>query len=120
MTNAQFAFALEYVDDVQPLKRFYTEVLGLEIEREAPTFVQFKGASFAIASDESMTGSRDPELWWVVEDADAAFRKLSARAEVSVPLTQKPFGKCFGVKDPSGQPHYLLEFARTRPSQPVA
>ena len=120
MTNARFAFALEYVDDVQPVKRFCTEVLGLEVEREAPTFVQFKGASFAIASDESMTGRRDPELWWVVEDAEAALRDVSARAEVSLPLKQMPFGKCFGVKDPSGQPHYLLEFAQTRPSQPVA
>ena len=120
MTNARFAFALEYVPDVQPVKRFCVEVLGLEVEREAPTFVQFKGASFAIASDESMTGSRDPELWWEVDDAETSLRDVSSRAEVSMPLRQMPFGKCFGIKDPAGQPHYLLEFARSRPSQPVA
>jgi predicted enzyme related to lactoylglutathione lyase len=120
MTSARFAFALEYVDDVQPMKRFCTEVLGLQVEREAPTFVQFKDAAFAIASDESMTDSRDPELWWVVDNAEAALSEISARAEVSMPLRQMPFGTCFGVKDPSGQRHYLLEFARTRPSQSVA
>jgi hypothetical protein len=119
MTNARFAFALEYVPDVQPVKRFCVEVLGLEVEREAPTFVQFRGASFAIASDESMTGSRDPELWWLVDDAEAALGEVSPKAEVSLPLRQMPFGKCFGIKDPSGQPHYLLELAPTRPSQPV-
>jgi predicted enzyme related to lactoylglutathione lyase len=120
MTHARFAFALEYVDDIQAVKGFCTQVLGLEVEREAPTFVQFKNASFAIASDESMTGNRDPELWWVVDDADAALQDVSSRAEVSMPLRQMPFGRCFGVKDPSGQPHYLLEFATARPSQPVA
>ena len=120
MTNARFAFALQYVDDIQAVKGFYTQVLGLEVEREAPNFVQFKDAAFAIASDESMTGSRDPELWWTVDDADVAFQDLSSRAEVSLAPRQMPFGKCFGIKDPSGQPQYLLEFARTRPSQAVA
>ena len=79
MTNARFAFALEYVPDVEPTKRFCVEVLGLEVEREAPNFVQFKGASFAIASDESMTGSRDPELWWVVDDAEVALNQVSSK-----------------------------------------
>ena len=120
MTNARFAFALEYVSDVEPVKRFCVEVLGLQVEREAPTFVQFKGASFAIASDESMTGSRDPELWWVVDDAETALSQISPRAQVSMPLRQMPFGKCFGITDPAGQPHYLLEFAQARPSQAVA
>ena len=36
-----------------------------------------------------------------------------------MPLPEMPFGKCFGIKDPAGQVHYLLEFASERPSQPV-
>ena len=124
-TKAQFAFALEYVSDIDAARRFFVDVLGLEVDRDAPTFVQFKagnGASYAIASDEPMDGNqaRQPELWWVVDDADAAYRDVSARAEVSLPLREMPFGTCFGVKDPSGQVHYLLEFARQRPSQPVS
>jgi hypothetical protein len=30
-----------------------------------------------------------------------------------------PFGKCFGIKDPNGEVHYVLEFAQQRPSQQV-
>jgi catechol 2,3-dioxygenase-like lactoylglutathione lyase family enzyme len=124
-TEAQFAFALEYVSDLDAAKRFFVDVLGLEVDRDAPTFVQFKagnGASYAIATDEPMDGNpgRAPELWWTVEDVEAAFREMSARAEVASPLRQMPFGTCFGVKDPAGQVHYLLEFARERPSRAVS
>jgi catechol 2,3-dioxygenase-like lactoylglutathione lyase family enzyme len=123
--TAQFAFALEYVSDVDATKRFFVDVLGLIVDREAPTFVQFKsanGATYAIASDDPMDPrqGRAPELWWVVDDAEAAFREMSATSEVSMPLRQMPFGTCFGIKDPAGQVHYMLEFARQRPSEAVA
>lgn len=114
----KFGFAIRYVTDIDAARKFYVDVLGLPVERQAPTFVQF--SSFAIASDQSMTGSRELELYWLVDDADAAFRELSRRAEVSLPLKQLPFGKVFGIRDPSGQPCYVLELARDRPSQPVA
>jgi catechol 2,3-dioxygenase-like lactoylglutathione lyase family enzyme len=124
-SKAQFVFALEYVSDIEATKRFFTDVLGLEVDRGASTFIQFKagnGASYAIASDEAMDGNEDrrPELWWTVENAEAAFREMSSKAEVSLPPRQMPFGTCFGIKDPSGQVHYMLEFAPQRPSQPAA
>src|SRR5437762_1687205 len=75
-TKARFVFALEYVADVEAAKRFYVEVLGLEVERDSPTFVQFKdqaGHNYAIASDEPLGGSRELELYWLVDDAEAAF-----------------------------------------------
>ncbi len=121
-SKPRFGFALEYVSDIEAAKRFYVEVLGLEVEREAPTFVQFKdqaGDYFAVASDESMSGSRDLELYWLVDDAEAAFGDLSQKAEVILPLKQMPFGKVFGVKDPAGQPRYLIELAQNRPSRRV-
>jgi predicted enzyme related to lactoylglutathione lyase len=118
MTNEpRFAFALEYVSDVEAAKRFYEEVLGLEVERYHPTFVQFD--RFAIASDEAMSGSAEPELYWAVDDAEAALAELSQRTEVSMPMKQMPFGKVFAVTDPAGRPRYLIEFARERPSQAV-
>jgi catechol 2,3-dioxygenase-like lactoylglutathione lyase family enzyme len=113
----QFGFAIHYVKDIQAARRFYVEVLGLKVERQAPTFVQF--ASFAIASDESMSGQRETELYWLVDDAERAFRELSSQAEVSLPLKQMPFGKVFGLKDPAGNACYLIELARERPSQAV-
>jgi predicted enzyme related to lactoylglutathione lyase len=118
----RFALALEYVPDVEAAKRFYVDVFGLDVERDHPTFVQFKsdgGAAFAIASDEAMTLGAELELYWVVDDARAAFDELSRTAQISKPLTDEAFGKVFGVVDPAGQPRYLLEFARERPSRQV-
>lgn len=113
----RFGFALEYVTDIEAARRFYVEILGLEVERYHPTFVQFD--SFAIASDESMSGRGEPELYWLVDDAEAAFRDLSQKAEVSLPLKQMPFGKVFGINDPAGRPRYLVELAHDRPSRPA-
>jgi len=115
--KSKFGFVLEYVTDMEAAKRFYVEVLGLEVERSSPTFVQFN--NFAIASDESMSSTRERELYWVVVDAEAALHDLSQKAEVILPLKQMPFGRVFGIKDPAGQPLYLVEFAQNRPSQPV-
>jgi catechol 2,3-dioxygenase-like lactoylglutathione lyase family enzyme len=118
----RFGFALEYVTDIEAVKHFYVDVLGLEVEREHPTFVQFKdqtGANFAIASDEPLGGGGETELYWLVDDAEAAFCDLSRKAEVCLPLKQLPFGKVFGLNDPAGQPRYLVELAQNRPSRRV-
>lgn len=113
----KFGFIVEYVKDIEVSRRFYEEVFGLKVERYHPTFVQFE--TFAIASDEPMAGGDQPELYWLVEDAEAAFKALSQKAKVSLPLTQKGFGKVFGIKDPDGRPRYLLELAKERPSQAI-
>ncbi len=121
-TRARFGFALEYVSDVDAMKRFFVDVLGLEVDRDHPTFVQFKdaaGGSYAVASDQPMASDGAPELWWLVEDAQAAWTDMASRAEVSLPLREMPFGTCFGLKDPAGQIHYVLELARERPSRQV-
>jgi predicted enzyme related to lactoylglutathione lyase len=108
---------VEYVTDIEAAKRFYVEVLGLEVERSSPEFVQFN--HFAIASDASMSGNRDSEVYWLVDDVEAAFKDISRKAEVIMPLKQLPFGKTFGIKDTVGQLLYVLEFAQNRPSEPV-
>jgi catechol 2,3-dioxygenase-like lactoylglutathione lyase family enzyme len=117
MIKPQFGFVLEYVKDIEAAKRFYVEVLGLQMERYHPTFIQF--GHFAVANDESMTGNRDPELYWLVDDAEAAFAELRERANVSLRPKQLPYGKVFGIKNPDGRPCHVLELARDRPSQPV-
>lgn len=118
MSNApRFGFALEYVADIDAAKRFYVDVLGLEVQRHHPTFVQFD--HFAIASDTPMTAAGEPELYWIVDDAEDSYREVSRRADITLPLTQKPFGKVFGVRDPNGRPRYLVEFSKDRPSRPA-
>jgi catechol 2,3-dioxygenase-like lactoylglutathione lyase family enzyme len=113
----QFGFAVQYVTGIEAARRFYVDVLGLEVQRQAPDFIQFK--NFAIAGDAPLGGNGGPELFWLVDDAEAAFQEMSKKAEVSLPLKQEPFGKVFGIKDPSGHSCYVLELARNRPSKPV-
>ncbi|HET6315564.1 MAG TPA: VOC family protein [Chloroflexota bacterium] len=112
-----FGFILEYVTDVEAAKQFYEHVLGLKVERYHPTYVQFE--HFAIASDESQTGTNEPEVYWIVDDASAALAELSAHADVVMPLTDKPYGKVFAIRDPAGRPRYIVQWARERPSQAV-
>ena len=113
--KTQFGFIVEYVVDLEAAQRFYVDVLGLKVERYHPTFIQFD--HFAIANDESLSGTRAPEMYWLVDDAEAALTVLSQTTEICIPLKQMPFGKVFAVKDPAGQLCFLLEFARNRPSQ---
>jgi len=115
--QAQFGFAVVYVDDMQAARRFYTEVLGLKVQREAPTFVQFD--HFALASDESMDGRKQTELYWLVADAEAAIGELRKQATIAMELRALPFGKVFGVRDPAGGTRYVLELAKGRPSTPA-
>ena len=122
MTNTRFGFALEYTKDIPATKRFFTDILGLQVDRDHPTFVQFKdtnGGAYAIASDAPMDKGDVPELWWVVDDAEAACAQMSQSAELAMPLREMSFGKCFGIKNTNGQIHYVLEFAQQRPSQQV-
>lgn len=113
----RFGFALEYVNDIDAARRFYVDVLGLTVQREHPTFVQFE--DFAIAGDESLTGTKEVELYWLVDNAEAAFKELSPKGEVTFPLKQLPFGTVFGLKGPTGQPRFVLELAQNRPSKAI-
>ncbi len=122
-TDLRYGLILEYVTDIAATKQFMVDVLGLEVERDNPVFVQFKdrnGVAFAIASDESLSGTGDRELYWVTDDAEAALQRLSQTVPVTVPLDTKPFGKVFGIEDPAGQTHFVIEFVANRPSQAVS
>jgi predicted enzyme related to lactoylglutathione lyase len=116
-SGPRFGFAVEYVKDIAIARQFYVDVVGLTVEREHPTYVQF--ASFAIASDAPMAGGGERELYWLVDDAERALRALPPGTDVCLPLTQRPFGRVFGIRDPDGHPCYLLELAADRPSRPV-
>jgi catechol 2,3-dioxygenase-like lactoylglutathione lyase family enzyme len=87
----RFGFVVEYVKDVEAAKRFYVEVLGLEVERYHPTSVQFD--RFAIAGDKPMEGDDRPELYWLVDDAEAAFADLSRKARSAFRLSRSLLAK---------------------------
>ena len=118
MSNGtRFGFAVEYVEDIEEARRFYEEVMGLDVQRHHPAFVQFE--HFGIAADASLGGTGETELFWLVDNAGAAFAALPEGSEVTLPLRQEPFGTVFGVRGPSGRPCYLLELAQDRPSEPA-
>jgi predicted enzyme related to lactoylglutathione lyase len=113
----EFGFVIQYARDLDASRRFYEEVVGLKVQRVAPNFVQFQ--NFALAGDEPLSGKRELELYWLVDDAEAAYKELSRTAEVTMPLRELPFGKVFGVRDPDGEARFVLQLAASRPSQPV-
>lgn len=105
---------LEYVDNIEEARTFYRDTLGLKEERYHPTFVQFEG--FAIASDSPVSGSRERELYWVVDDVDAAYHELKEHTSISMEMKDLRFGRVFGVRSPGGEPHFILQWAANRPS----
>ena len=113
----EFGFVIQYPQDLDAARAFYESVLGLKVQRVAPNFVQFE--HFALAGDESLSGTRKQEVYWLVPDAQAAFAELNGKAEVAMPLRELPFGNVFGIKDPDGEQRFVLELARNRPSQAV-
>lgn len=108
-------FVLVHVRDIARARAYYTEKLGLTVEAESPDFVQFaqpggQGATFALSLDAEAKPSKDPELWWYVEDADAAHAELVSKGvEIASPLEDKPFGRTFAIKDSEGNTVYLLK-----------
>jgi predicted enzyme related to lactoylglutathione lyase len=118
----RFGFVLEYVNDVNEARSFYTDILGLKVSRESPEFIQFSdanGVGWAIASDASISGETKPETYWVVEDIAALEKSLSHRVRITHPLEARPFGQVLGIEDPAGETQYLVEFAQERPSKEV-
>jgi predicted enzyme related to lactoylglutathione lyase len=115
-TSPRFGFAVEYVKDIEESRRFYADVMGLKVERAAPTYIQFE--NFGITSEKPLSES-PRELYWLVDDAESAFSEISSQAPVGMALTQMPFGRLFAVNDPDGNPRYVLELAQQRPSEAV-
>jgi predicted enzyme related to lactoylglutathione lyase len=97
------SFIMLHVQNIPAARQFCTDMLGYDVEAEAPGFVQFVntgGATLALGE----AGAGDPiELWWFVDDADGTYSDLQSRgAEVVGPPADMPFGRVFSIKDPSG------------------
>ncbi len=119
--NSGLQFVVRHVTDVDAARAFYTEKMGFEVEAEQPGFVQFKapdGAPFAVSlasadpvAAELPSGQSEPlELWWYVDDADAAYAELQAKdVEIVFPPKDMPFGRAFAVKDPAGAYSFILQ-----------
>lgn len=110
-------FVLVHVNDIEEARTFYTEKLELEVEDQAPNFLQFKqpggnGATFALSHEPGIAPAqgKDIELWWFVDNADDVYARLRERGvEMAQEPKDEPFGRTFAIKDPSGNTLYMLQ-----------
>src|SRR5215218_3208451 len=103
-------FIVRHVRDLDKTRTFYTDVLGFQVENDQPGFLQFTntgGATFALGPEGA---GEETEVWWFVDDADAAHEHLRAHgAEIVSPPKDEPFGRTVVIKDPAGTSLYLLQ-----------
>ncbi len=117
MLTTGLNFVMIHVADVTAAKDFFTEKLDLEVETQAPDFVQFKqpggnGASLAIGKGDT-TPDIGTELWWYVENVEQALATLQQRgATVKEPIAHMPFGQVFSIEGPGEYVLYLLQLAK--------
>jgi predicted enzyme related to lactoylglutathione lyase len=107
-------FVVLHVDDVAGAKTFFTERLGMEVDNEAPGFVQFKapdgGATFALSTQDPAAPAQPVELWWFVADVDAEHARLVERGVTIIqPPKDEPFGRTLAYQDPTGHALFLLQ-----------
>jgi catechol 2,3-dioxygenase-like lactoylglutathione lyase family enzyme len=119
--NSGLQFIVRHVTDIAATRAFYTEKMGFEVQAEQPGFVQFKapdGAPFAISLTSAdpvaaeLPGGRPEslELWWYVDDADAACAELKAKdVEIVFAPKDMPFGRAFAIKDATGAYCFILQ-----------
>ncbi len=106
-----------YTDDLEGTCRFYGDVLGLPLEREARTARLYRctGESFigvCRAFEDRVVEPRGGMTTFVTDDVDGWYgRLLDAGADVSSrPQVLEQFGiYTFFVRDPNG---YVIEFQR--------
>ena len=116
MLTTGLNFVMIHVADVPAARNFFTEKLDLEVETQAPDFVQFKqpggnGASLAIGKGNT-TPDIGTELWWYVENVEQALATLQQRgATIKAPIASMPFGQVFSIEGPGGYVLYLLQLA---------
>ena len=112
MAVTSFEIVSVPVTDQQRAKRFYQEVVGLDLVREEPmgpemSWIQLapKGCSTTIALVTWFEGMKPGGLQGVmlnVSDIDADHAELSARGLVLTEIKQEPWGRYAMFSDPDG------------------
>jgi catechol 2,3-dioxygenase-like lactoylglutathione lyase family enzyme len=125
----RFVNPLPFVTDIERSKRFYRDMLGLEIIADHGNFVQFVGG-FALHEGVSLLtatygaeatlnmrrveqetepigfGRNNLVLYFELDDEgslDAAFARLQDRVDLIHPLRREPWGgRVFRFRDPDG------------------
>jgi predicted enzyme related to lactoylglutathione lyase len=103
--------------DLEPLKRWYADLLGIEPYFDQPFYVGFNVGGYELALDPDGTTDTGPRTYWGVPDADQALQRLlEAGAVIDDPVRDVGDGiRVAAVRDPSGSiigiienPHFQL------------
>jgi catechol 2,3-dioxygenase-like lactoylglutathione lyase family enzyme len=98
------------VSDLERSKRFYTDVLGLEVMLEGEGYVRFRGeGGFSIGMEQrplEQVGGRGIEIVVLVDDVDRRYGQMSAKgARFAGPPADQDWGARHAwLEDPDGYP----------------
>lgn len=119
--TVRFGFAVLYVEDLDGMVEFYTDLLGLPTAEHSARFVAFAGmgASLALeAGGPPASGPRGREqnptvFQFAVNDVAAAIERLAGRGlGIEGDVRRGTFGALAFIRDPEGNRVGLLEPAR--------
>ena len=106
MTGASLETVFLYVKDIQKMRRFYHETLGLPIAYENPHFVQLRTKGALIALHTGRKAARRREGHWFMEflvrDIHKIARSLRRRGVRCSQIRREPFGRVASFLDPEG------------------
>jgi predicted enzyme related to lactoylglutathione lyase len=106
-------YVMPYTSDIQRIKRYYSEAIGLEVRSENAALVQFEsgndGATFALLAVRAGT-REETELCFESANVDADAAALQARGITLLdePMTRE-FGRVVHLRDPEGNLLSLLQ-----------
>ncbi len=119
---------LVFAPDLGVARQFYSEVLGLQLEREAERLLTFRGSNFdlnvfACASSSDFDGysqQAGAAVAFSVRSLEAAISELSARGVRFLHPSPKqgPVGRYVAFVDPFGTVFELVETAGTSTARP--
>lgn len=111
-------YVIIYVNDINKMKKFYTEALGMSIveAHSSPAFVTVSSAGGAVIGLQDKSASQLPprdetqagnvELSFASDDVDATWKQWQQNGvEMITEPLDLPFGRYFMAKDVEG--HYL-------------
>jgi lactoylglutathione lyase len=119
--NLKLGYIILYVKDLEESKRFYRDLLGLELRNEFGSYIEFNTGA-TVLSMNTREGGRDAtglpipneiskqqtfEIGFVTEDVYGVVEKLrSEGVHVLMEPREKPWGQVVAyVEDPDG--HYI-------------
>src|SRR5881628_1033720 len=109
MTRLRFVIA--FTSDVEQMKRFYRDLVGLRIASESPFFVEFESDGAALSLLAVRPGQkREIELCFETPDVERDTAALRGRGvDFLDEIRQQEFGKVVHFRDPEGSLLSLLE-----------